>query len=198
MVASGGYEGLLRRLIVAYKDNGVLSIRDVLAPLLASSLIVAHDLLGARRSPASDMSGVPSASAGHCLRDRSGRPLLLVPAPSSRSSIRARGGAPVATLTEDAASRAFGQPEVRPALAIVRRVADQSGLTSQERADNVHGAYAVLARHTPALVNRPVIIVDDVMTTGATLVEATRALSEAGAIVLGAAVVAATQRRGGG
>ena len=198
MVASGGYEGLLRRLIVAYKDNGVHSNRDVLAPLLASSLIVAHDLLGARRSTPSEVSAVPSASSGAHLWDRSGRPLLLVPAPSSPASIRARGGQPVAALTEAAARRAFGQLEVCPALAIVRRVADQSGLTSQERADNVHGAYAVRARHTPALVNRPVIVVDDVMTTGATLVEATRALSAAGAIVLGAAVVAATQRRGGG
>ena len=81
MVASGGYEGLLRRLIVAYKDNGVLSNRDVLAPLLASSLIVAHDLLGARRSTPSEVSAVPSASSGAHLWDRSGRPLLLVPAP---------------------------------------------------------------------------------------------------------------------
>jgi predicted amidophosphoribosyltransferase len=71
-----------------------------------------------------------------------------------------------------------------------RAVADQSGLSSAARADNLRGA--LRARSTG---QRRVVIVDDVVTTGATLVEAARALTAADNEVLGAAVVAATTRR---
>jgi predicted amidophosphoribosyltransferase len=71
-----------------------------------------------------------------------------------------------------------------------RTVADQSGLTTRERAENLAGALRAVGR--PGL---PVVIVDDVMTTGATLVEAARALAAQGHQVVGAAVLAATKRR---
>jgi predicted amidophosphoribosyltransferase len=71
-----------------------------------------------------------------------------------------------------------------------RALADQSGLSVAERAANLHGAL----RGTGP-VTGPVVVVDDVVTTGATLVEAARALLAAGHPVVGAAVVAATSRR---
>ena len=74
-----------------------------------------------------------------------------------------------------------------------RAVADQAGLDAAERAANLGGAPA--ARRP--LDGLPVVVVDYVMTTGATLVEAARALREAGAAVRGCAVVAATRRRRG-
>ena len=71
-----------------------------------------------------------------------------------------------------------------------RRVADQSGLDAAGRSANLAGAL----RASSDLSGVPVVVVDDVVTTGATLVEAARALRDAGALVRGAAVVAATQR----
>jgi phosphoribosyl transferase-like protein len=75
-----------------------------------------------------------------------------------------------------------------------RGVADQAGLSATERATNLRGAlYSPLD-----LTGHRVIVVDDVLTTGATLTEATRALREAGAEVPVCAVIAATQRHSGG
>jgi predicted amidophosphoribosyltransferase len=79
----------------------------------------------------------------------------------------------------------------RPLLAPTRSVADQAGLDTSGRARNLAGALA--ARRCADGLR--VVVVDDVVTTGATLAEATRALRAAGAEVLGAAVVAATVRR---
>jgi predicted amidophosphoribosyltransferase len=70
-----------------------------------------------------------------------------------------------------------------------RAVADQAGLTSAQRAAYLRGALRAVG--APGL---PVVVVDDVVTTGATLVEAARALGAQGHQVLGAAVVAATSR----
>ncbi len=60
---------------------------------------------------------------------------------------------------------------------------------------NVRGAYVVARRWTGDVAGRTVLLVDDVVTTGATLCEGARALRSAGAEVVGAAVVAATARR---
>jgi len=79
---------------------------------------------------------------------------------------------------------------VRRLLVPARAVRDQSGLTSVQRAANLHGAM----RATPGPPVR-VVVVDDVVTTGATLVEAARALVAQGHHVVGAAVLGATQRR---
>lgn len=178
VVAAGPYEDVLRRAIVAYKDGGRSSLQSVLAPLLAASLRTV----------------MPSREA---LSLEAEADEIVVPAPSSVRSTRARGERPVAALVRSAAGRLAAPPHVLDALVVVRRVSDQSGLTAGERAGNVQGAYAVTARHTRGLAGRTVVIADDVMTTGATLVEATRALTAAGAHVVGAAVIAATARRGG-
>lgn len=76
-----------------------------------------------------------------------------------------------------------------------RRVDDQARLDSAARAANLAGAFAVRAGDAAYLRGRPVLLVDDVVTTGATLAEGARAARAVGAHVLGAAVVAATSRR---
>ncbi len=73
-----------------------------------------------------------------------------------------------------------------------KRVVDQSGLSETQRHDNLFGAFKVAK---PLNSAAPIIIVDDVITTGSTLREAVRALKERNLTVLGAATACATQRR---
>jgi predicted amidophosphoribosyltransferase len=68
-------------------------------------------------------------------------------------------------------------------------VRDQAGLGARARQQNLAGAFRVRRR-----LREPVVLVDDLVTTGASLTEATRTLRAAGVVVLGAATVAATQR----
>ncbi len=109
--------------------------------------------------------------------------LVVVPVPSSRASLRARGF----RVVDLVARRAGVRP--RQLLALNRSVRDQRGLGRTERLENLRGG--MIARRAEG---RHVVIVDDVVTTGATLIEAARALRSAGAVVVGAAVIAATPR----
>lgn len=73
-----------------------------------------------------------------------------------------------------------GQPARVVAVLRQRRwVADQSGLNSRERMGNLDGALEVVAGGARLLVGGPVVLVDDLMTTGASLREAARAVREA-------------------
>jgi predicted amidophosphoribosyltransferase len=90
------------------------------------------------------------------------------------------------------AARRTATPLV-PALSLARRVRDSAGLHRDERAANLAGAM----RATGPLGSGRAVIVDDIVTTGATLHEAARALREAGWTILGGAAVAATPRRAG-
>ncbi len=100
-----------------------------------------------------------------------------------------------AAEAENAESGTPGTPvSCIQALTHHRRTADQAGLTATARAANLTGAL----QSRIDLSGLRVIVVDDVITTGATLAEAARALRAAGAEVPAAAVIAATQRRSGG
>ena len=78
---------------------------------------------------------------------------------------------------------------------LVRRVQDQAGLSAQARAANLEHAVMVRPGARAALAGVPCVVVDDVVTTGATLAECARALRAAGAGPVVAATVAATARR---
>jgi predicted amidophosphoribosyltransferase len=116
---------------------------------------------------------------------------VLVPVPSSAAAVRARGHDHARRLAREAARRSGLR--ARPLLVPRRAVADQAGLDARGRAANLAGALGARER----LDGMVVVLVDDVVTTGATLVEAARALRSADAQVHGAAVVAATLRRSG-
>jgi ComF family protein len=114
-----------------------------------------------------------------------GDDLLLVPMARTRRSSVERGYDPVRLLL-----RRAGLPHT-DALRLVRRPQDQLRLGREERFANVeHG----MAARVP-LTGRRVLLVDDVVTTGATLGEAARCVHAAGGTVLGAATVATTHLR---
>lgn len=114
-------------------------------------------------------------------------PVVLVPVPTSMAAFRRRG-----YRVPDLLIRRAGGAPVR-ALRAVGRTADQRGLGVQERAENVRGSMVATRRGGGVQA----VIVDDVVTTGATLDEAAGALSEAGFDVIGGAVLAATIRHSG-
>ncbi len=170
------YEGAVRGAVVAYKERGAVALAEVLAEAVAFTVVTA-------------VNGAKAPWAG-------GR-FAVVPVPSARRTRRHRGHDPVGRLAVLAAGRlrALGlRAEAWPALGQARRVADQAGLSSAERSSNLAGSLQVrrAAKGPPAPC---AVLLDDIVTTGATLVEAARALSPAGVRVPLAATVAATRRR---
>jgi hypothetical protein len=139
---------------------------------------------------------IPRWSAGGCDRVRSaphGQPgERRGPVPSARAAVRERGFDATWALARGAARLLRRQTPVRTGRLLhhARSVRDQAGLSAAQRATNLQGAFRV----TSAAPCPPLIVVDDVVTTGSSLTEAARALREAGHHVLGAATVAATQR----
>ena len=97
----------------------------------------------------------------------------LVPVPSSKASQRRRGRSFVVDLVSQI-SQQTGIPMI-DCLQLSRRVQDQSGLHRDERAINLAGAFSLSSRARGEL-----ILIDDVVTTGATLREAARAVNSQG------------------
>jgi predicted amidophosphoribosyltransferase len=171
--AVAAYSGPARSLLLAYKERGTIGAARRLAVPLATAIEAA--------------AGVGARTA------------VVVPVPSSRPAIRQRGDDVTLLLARRAASVARRRGlavSVVPALRHARRVADQAGLGAERRAANLAGAFTVRPGATRGLTGQQVVIVDDVVTTGATLAEAARALRASGVGVGAAAVVAATRRRG--
>lgn len=105
---------------------------------------------------------------------------VLVPVPLHRLKLLQRRFNQAALLTAEL-SRLTGKPQAPLALVRKRRTARQLGLTREERKLNVRNAFAVPPRWRPRIEGRTVLLVDDVITTGATITAATRALQSAGA-----------------
>jgi predicted amidophosphoribosyltransferase len=133
---------------------------------------------------------------------------LLVPVPLGRARLRTRGYNQSQRLAR-AVGRRWGRP-VLDLLVRTRDTAAQTALTPEARLANVAGAFAMrngecemrnegwransAFRIPNSALERPLILVDDVFTTGATLAEAARALEQAGArtvsaVTFGRAVV---------
>ena len=109
----------------------------------------------------------------------------LVPVPLAPARARERGYNQAALLAERAAP-ALGLPVRARWLTRARPTAPQSELGADARRANVRGAF----RAAPAAAGRHAVVVDDVLTTGATAAECARALRAAGARAVGVLVVA--------
>lgn len=175
--ALGEYQGVLRELVLAYKDRGRYRLARPLGRLLAEV--------------------VASLAGGQA--DRS---VLLVPVPDTPAAARARHGDHLRRLARPAVARlraaGWSVTVARPLRARPRP--DSAGLDAAARAAQAHAAFrlrplrAYGLRQRVARAREPVILLDDVVTTGATLAAAAARLAEAGIPVAGAAVLAATRR----
>jgi ComF family protein len=168
-VAYGAYEGALRDLVHLFKYNGIASAGPRLGRLLQQAL------------------------AGMELPEGT----LMLPVPLWRNKRRSRG-----FNQAEAIARAFlsfrppGSIQLETSsLVKTRETASQTGLTLHQRRGNVRGAFA--AAKTEKIRGRSILLVDDVMTTGATVNECARVLRRAGAKEVFVATVArATKEMG--
>ena len=166
----GPYDGALRALLVAYKHAGRVGFGGELGRLLREPLHRALDLCGGPRAP------------------------VVVTAPSRRAKVRERGFRHVEALVTAALRRQRAAVLRVPALRALRGRAGQVGLSAAERARNAR-LVAVRRSARRLLRGREVILVDDVVTTGATAMAARSALEDAGARVI-AVVARCAVRRG--
>ena len=167
VVTTTAYAGAARGLLLAHKERGRIGLTSPLGAAL--SVAVARALHEA---------GEPM---GH---------VVLVPVPSSAAAVRGRGRSTVGELAKAAAGR-LDAPGARYVVARwlqpARAVRDQAGLTARERRRNLSHAFEA---HPHRDDPRAVVVVDDIVTTGATVTEAVRALRAAGHRVVGVAGVA--------
>ncbi len=156
--AAAEHSGPAGRAVVAFKDGQVRRLGAPLGVLLAGAVAAA---LGD--------AGVP----GH-----QPEPIWLVPVPSRRDAVRARGADHMAVLAGRAAGElrraGFAAHRLR-CLEHIRATHDQVGLSGAQRRGNLAGAL-----RSDSIPAGDLVVVDDVATTGATLSEAVRALRAAG------------------
>lgn len=166
VVSALRYEAMVRRTILAFKEEGRTDVVRPLARAIGAAIDAAAILAGTSTDATIEVSTVPAT--------RSGR--------------RRRGYRPVDLLVHAAGLRAS------PVLAVVAATTQQKALGRDERDRNLRNS--MLARRP--LTGRRFLLVDDILTTGATLGEAARAIRAAGGEVTACATLAFTPRLIGG
>jgi len=116
-----------------------------------------------------------------------GLPDLLVPVPLHRRRRRERGFNQ-ASLLAHRIGRAWGLPVADDVLARVVATPSQTALEARARRANVRGAFRL--RRPEAVAGRHVVVVDDILTTGATVSECALTLKAGGAATVGVLTIA--------
>ncbi len=161
----GEYGGALRELVHLLKYNGMIPLAKPLGKRLAS----------VAENPA--------------WREEFASCQAVVPVPLESTRLRSRGYNQSELLARVVARR-LGLPLLpAPAFRRVRTTSTQAGLTRPQRRENVRGAFAA---EGAAVKDRQILLIDDVMTTGATLDSCAAALRAAGATRVLALCVART------
>jgi predicted amidophosphoribosyltransferase len=179
-VAAGAYRGPVRPAVIAFKERGRAELAGPLGTALALAVAAVSRAVPERRGP-----------------------LLLVPVPSSRGALRARGRDHVRELTRAAVAelRAAGVPASEARwLRRHGRVQDSAALSATARRANLAGTFLLDPGGPRPGADTLLVLVDDVVTSGATLTEAAGVLAGAvppGGLPVVAAVVAATPRTAG-
>ena len=167
VLAAATYDGAVRAALLGHKDDGRLGLVRPLGDALARSVDA--------------VVGLPR------------RPVVLVPVPSPAAVVRRRGHDHALRLARRAARtlRVTGRTVVAaPLLRVSGSVRDQVGLDRGQRSQNKQGSMR-LSRCCDRWLGHDVVVVDDIVTTGASLAEAVRRLDASGLAVVGAATVAA-------
>ena len=173
-VAWGVYAGRMREAIHALKYNGLHPAARRLGAMLAEAI--------------AQLAGEAPAA------------MLVVPVPLHRSKYAQRGFNQARSLAQAALRELHRQYpqwklELAPAaLMRLRATESQAGLTPRQRRMNVRGAFSVADQ--AAVKDRHVLLVDDILTTGATARAAAQTLKRAGAASVWIATLARAQRTG--
>lgn len=167
--AAARYADEVRAALLAHKERGVLALTAPLGAALAGAVRAG---LGETWPYFGDVGSVSARG-----------PVLLVPVPSARRAVRTRGHDPALRIALAAAGELRRTGTSARVLAVLRQhkaVADQSGLGARQRLENLAGALVVAPGGGRLLCGAgPVVLVDDLMTTGASLSEAARAVRAA-------------------
>ncbi|MET9099731.1 ComF family protein [Streptomyces antibioticus] len=164
--AAARYADEVRAALLAHKERGVLALARPLGVALAGAVRV----------------GLGEEGVGVGVGPPSPGDVLLVPVPSTPATTRSRGHDPARRIALVAAGelrRAGLAVRVAAVLRQRRAVADQAGLSARERLENLMGALTVVPGGARVLGGGPVVLVDDLVTTGASLAEAARAVRAA-------------------
>ncbi len=172
-LAAGDYEPPLGNLLVALKDDHALQLAGFLAQLLAQIVSVVAGVFGGSKSK-----------------------LCLVPIPSSAKALRRRGFDHMGMLANRASKKLTSLglvTETTELLVQKTGLRDQSELGRNSRWQAKTGAMRL--RDGTCVPKNPIILVDDVITTGATMHEAYRVLKENQAAIIGVVALAQTVKK---
>ncbi|OGP12761.1 MAG: hypothetical protein A2052_08255 [Deltaproteobacteria bacterium GWA2_54_12] len=118
------------------------------------------------------------------------RPCLVVPVPLHAGRLRERGFNQSLLIAREL-SRIISLPLIYNRLKRTRDTGQQVGLKALERKKNVSGAFTLV--EPGSFKGKKVLLVDDVVTTGATLNECSKVLKRAGAVVVAITVARAVK-----